>query len=301
MADFEGKTALITGGARGMGRSHAVALAEAGADIAICDRCENSDVVGYPLATADDLAETVALVEKAGRRCLSAKVDVKDRAALESFVAEAEDTLGGIDIAITNAGISTIALLPEVESAQWDEVIGTNLTGTFNTIAAVAPGMIKRNYGRIVTVSSMLGHSANFAQASYVSSKWGVIGLTKCAAHDLVGYGITVNAVAPGNIETPMTHNDFVFGTMRPDLEKPMPECRWRWCARVAPRRFLPPSNGPVHTTSPWSPVARAPDCRVAPRLRMARSCYLPNGCAPSQSIPPPGLRLPNRVRSTPR
>lgn len=204
-----------------MGRSHAVALAEAGADIAICDRCENSDVVGYPLATADDLAETAALVEKAGRRCISAKVDVKDRAALESFVAEAEDTLGGIDIAITNAGISTIALLPEVESAQWEEVIGTNLTGTFNTIAAVAPGMIKRNYGRIVTVSSMLGHSANFAQASYVSSKWGVIGLTKCAAHDLVGYGITVNAVAPGNIETPMTHNDFVFGTMRPDLEKP--------------------------------------------------------------------------------
>ncbi|MUM16549.1 mycofactocin-coupled SDR family oxidoreductase [Mycobacterium sp. CBMA271] len=221
MADFEGKIALITGGARGMGRSHALALAEAGADIALCDRCENSDVVGYPLATEDDLAETVALVEATGRKCIATKLNVTDRPALESFVAEVEDALGGIDIAIANAGVSTIALLPDVESAQWDEVIGTNLTGTFNTISAVAPGMIKRNYGRIITVSSMLGHSATWAQASYVSSKWGVIGLTKVAAHDLVGYGITVNAVAPGNIETPMTQNDFVWGTMRPDLEKP--------------------------------------------------------------------------------
>ncbi|MGH3722545.1 MAG: mycofactocin-coupled SDR family oxidoreductase [Mycobacterium sp.] len=221
MADFEGKIALITGGARGMGRSHALALAEAGADIALCDRCENSDVVGYPLATEDDLAETVDLVKATGRRCISTKLNVTDRPALEAFVAEVEDSLGGIDIAIANAGVSTIALLPDVESAQWDEVIGTNLTGTFNTISAVAPGMIKRNYGRIITVSSMLGHSATWAQASYVSSKWGVIGLTKVAAHDLVGYGITVNAVAPGNIETPMTQNDFVWGTMRPDLEKP--------------------------------------------------------------------------------
>ncbi|MBA0049209.1 mycofactocin-coupled SDR family oxidoreductase [Mycobacterium sp. NPDC050853] len=221
MADFEGKIALITGGARGMGRSHALALAQAGADIALCDRCENSDVVGYPLATEADLAETVELVKATGRRCISAKLNVTDRPALESFVAEVEDSLGGIDIAIANAGVSTIALLPDVESAQWDEVIGTNLTGTFNTISAVAPGMIKRNYGRIITVSSMLGHSATWAQAAYVSSKWGVIGLTKVAAHDLVGYGITVNAVAPGNIETPMTQNDFVFGIMRPDLEKP--------------------------------------------------------------------------------
>lgn len=97
-----------------MGRSHALALAEAGADIAICDRCENSDAVGYPLATEDDLAETVAMVEKTGRQCISAKLDVKDRAALEAFVAETEESLGGIDIAITNAGISTIALLPDV-------------------------------------------------------------------------------------------------------------------------------------------------------------------------------------------
>lgn len=221
MGDFDGQVALITGGARGMGRSHAIALAKAGADIALCDRCANSDFVGYPLATDADLAETVAQVEATGRRCISSKVDVTDRGALEAFVAETEDKLGRIDIAVTNAGVSTIALLPDVASAQWDEVIGTNLTGTFNTIAAVAPVMMKRNYGRIVTVSSMLGHSATFAQAAYVSSKWGVIGLTKVAAHDLVGYGITVNSVAPGNIETPMTQNDFVFGTMRPDLEKP--------------------------------------------------------------------------------
>lgn len=212
---------MITGGARGMGRSHAVALAQAGADIALCDRCENSDVVGYPLATEQDLSETAALVEATGRRCLAAKVDVTDRPALQTFVADVENTLGGIDIAVTSAGVSTIALLQDIAPAQWDEVIGTNLTGTFNTIAAVAPGMMKRNYGRIVTVSSMLGHSANFAQAAYVSSKWAVIGLTKAAAHDLVGYGITVNAVAPGTVDTPMTNNEFVFTTLRGDLEKP--------------------------------------------------------------------------------
>jgi SDR family mycofactocin-dependent oxidoreductase len=221
MGDFDGLVALITGGARGMGRSHAVALAEAGADIAICDRCEDHDEIRYPLATEDDLATTAEMVRATGRRCLTAKLSTSDRAALERFVAEVETELGRLDIAVTNAGVSAIGLLPDVPSAQWDEVIGSNLTGTFNTIAAVAPGMKERGYGRIVTVSSMLGRSGNFGQAAYAASKWGVIGLTKVAAHDLGGFGITVNAVAPGNVETPMTFNDALFGTMRPDLDHP--------------------------------------------------------------------------------
>ena len=221
MSDFSGQVALITGGARGMGRSHALAFAEAGADIALCDRCENSEVIGYPMATEEDLAETVRLVQATGRRCVSAKLSTTDRAALVEFVAHVEESLGGIGIAVTNAGVNAFGLLPDVSSEHWDEVVGTNLTGTFNTIAAVAPAMTKRKFGRIVTVSSMLGRSATFGQAAYTASKWGVIGLTKAAAHDLVGYGITVNAVAPGNVETPMTINDFLFATMRPDLEKP--------------------------------------------------------------------------------
>ncbi|MUL49288.1 mycofactocin-coupled SDR family oxidoreductase [Mycobacterium sp. CBMA293] len=221
MGAFDGLVALITGGARGMGRSHAVALAEAGADIAICDRCESNEQIAYPLATESDLATTAEMVEATGRRCLTAKLSTSDRGALENFVADVESEFGRLDIAVTNAGVSAIAMLPNVPSAQWDEVIGSNLTGTFNTIAAVAPGMIKRGYGRIVTVSSMLGRSGNFGQAAYAASKWGVIGLTKVAAHDLAGFGITVNAVAPGNVETPMTFNDALFGAMRPDLERP--------------------------------------------------------------------------------
>lgn len=221
MGDFDGLVALITGGARGMGRSHAVALAEAGADIAICDRCENHDEIAYPLATEDDLATTAKMVEATGRRCVTAKLSTSDRPALERFVADVETEFGRLDIAVTNAGVSAIGFLPDVPSAQWDEVIGSNLTGTFNTISAVAPGMKTRGYGRIVTVSSMLGRSGNFGQAAYAASKWGVIGLTKVAAHDLGGFGITVNAVAPGNVETPMTFNDALFGAMRPDLDHP--------------------------------------------------------------------------------
>lgn len=221
MGDFDGLVALITGGARGMGRSHAVALAEAGADIAICDRCEDHDEIAYPLATEDDLATTAKMVEATGKRCFAAKLSTSDRGALERFVADVEAEFGRLDIAVTNAGVSAIGFLPDVPSAQWDEVIGSNLTGTFNTISAVAPGMKARGYGRIVTVSSMLGRSGNFGQAAYAASKWGVIGLTKVAAHDLGGFGITVNAVAPGNVETPMTFNDALFGAMRPDLDHP--------------------------------------------------------------------------------
>lgn len=125
MGDFDGLVALITGGARGMGRSHAVALAEAGADIAICDRCADHDEIKYPLATEDDLATTAELVEATGRRCLTAKLSTSDRTALEGFVADVETEFGRLDIAVTNAGVSAIGFLPEVPSAQWDEVIGS--------------------------------------------------------------------------------------------------------------------------------------------------------------------------------
>jgi SDR family mycofactocin-dependent oxidoreductase len=219
--EFEGKVALITGAARGQGRSHAVSFAERGADVVIVDRCENRETVTYPMATVEDLDETARLIEKTGRRALIVRADVADRAAMDSAVAQGISEFGRIDIAVANAGVSATGAVQATSTALWDETIGSNLTGVFNTIGAVAPGMIERGYGRIITISSMLGRQGATNTAAYVASKWGVIGLSKSSALDLAQHGITVNVVAPGNISTPMIHNDKLYRHMRPDLESP--------------------------------------------------------------------------------
>ncbi|MDG3012049.1 mycofactocin-coupled SDR family oxidoreductase [Rhodococcus sp. D2-41] len=218
---FEGKVALVTGAARGQGRSHALAFAERGADLVICDRCADTAGVAYALGTQEELAETARLIEGLGRKVISAKVDTQNRPALEQLVARAEEEFGHVDIAVANAGVSGMSPITEHSQAVWDDVVGTNLTGVFNTLAAVAPGMAQRGYGRIVTVSSMLGRSSAPTQAAYTASKWGVIGMSKSVAQELAHSGVTVNIVAPGNIDTPMVRNDNLFRTIRPDLDAP--------------------------------------------------------------------------------
>lgn len=221
MQDLQGQVAFITGGARGQGRSHALAFAEQGADIVICDLCENLGAAGYALSTKDDLAETVSLVEATGRSCLSAVADTRDPDAIDALVVDAIERFGRIDILVANAGICGNTSVQHTTNSGWSEVLDTNLTGVFNSIRAVSATMIKQRSGRIVAVASMMGRSATPNNVAYITSKWGVIGLVKASAQDLAGYGITVNAVAPGNIATPMAQNDTLYKMVRPDLEHP--------------------------------------------------------------------------------
>jgi SDR family mycofactocin-dependent oxidoreductase len=209
MGRFEGRVALVTGGARGQGRSHAVAFAREGADVAICDIAAPIASVPYPLGTPEELDETQQLVEKEGRRCLSARVDTRDFDALDGFVAEVVAELGSVDLAVANAGVAGSGIaIDAMTPQQWNDVVGTDLTGVFHTIRAVAPHMKARGFGRIVATSSMMGRQGCGYMAHYCAAKWGVIGLTKSAAMELAAFGITVNAVAPGNVNTPMVVND---------------------------------------------------------------------------------------------
>jgi SDR family mycofactocin-dependent oxidoreductase len=225
MVNLEDRVALVTGGARGMGRAHAVMLAEAGADVVLCDRCSDTEQTPYPLATQADMDETVAAVESRGRKALAIRTDVRDRGALQSAVDAALEQFGRIDILLANAGVSIATpLIGSPGEEAWDEEIAINLTGVYNSMRAVAPVMAEQRWGRIVATSSMLGRTAMPTQAAYVAAKWGVIGLVKAAAQDLAGHGVTVNAVAPGNINTPMIQNEALYRTVRPDLENPTAE-----------------------------------------------------------------------------
>jgi SDR family mycofactocin-dependent oxidoreductase len=223
-APFSGRVALITGAARGQGRSHAKELARLGADIAITDLCRDLGSVGYSLATPEDLAETVRLVEEQGRRCVSATVDVRDLEAMLAFVDDARASLGSLDILVANAGISTMGSICSMGATEWSETIDTNLTGVFNAMRACAPHMRRQRWGRMIGISSMMGRSSNPGIPAYVASKWGVIGLCKSVAFELAGFGVTVNAIAPGNVSTPMIHNDVLYRLMRPDLDHPTSE-----------------------------------------------------------------------------
>jgi SDR family mycofactocin-dependent oxidoreductase len=216
-----GKVAFITGAARGQGREHAIRLAEEGADIVAVDVCEDIDVAGYPGPSEADLADTAALVEKAGRRVVIGKADVRDlealRAALERGVAE----LGPLDIVVANAGISG-APVPAamIEQSAWQTMLDINLTGVWHTVKVALPHMTNGG-GSIVLVSSMLGLRGGGYMAHYASAKHAVVGLMNSLANELAPQWIRVNSIHPGNILTPMLDNESFRRTMRPDLPDP--------------------------------------------------------------------------------
>ena len=191
---LEGRVAVITGGAQGIGQAIAEKLAEQGADVVIADVQEDK---------AAALAQEVA--EKLGRRTLAVKLDVTSMASAEAMVSRVAEAMGRLDILVNNAGIARDTLLMRMSEADWDAVLGINLKGAFNCIKAAQRVMMKQRYGRIVNISSVVGLSGNVGQANYAASKAGLIGLTKVVAREFATRNITCNAVAPGFIETAMT------------------------------------------------------------------------------------------------
>jgi SDR family mycofactocin-dependent oxidoreductase len=199
MGRVSGKVALVTGAARGQGRSHCVRLAEEGADVIGIDICEPlSDAIPYPMATLDDLGDTGDLVEGTGRRFYSAAADIRDFDALQSAVDGGVGELGGLDIVVANAGVISTGYSWELSEDAWDVVIDVNLKGTWNTTRATIPHLIDVGVGgSIIVVSSAAGIRGHVPYSHYVASKHGVVGLMKALANELAQHNIRVNSLHP--------------------------------------------------------------------------------------------------------
>jgi SDR family mycofactocin-dependent oxidoreductase len=200
----EGKVAFVTGAARGQGRSHAIRLAEEGADIIAVDVCHDYPTVAYPLATEADLAETVKAVEALDRRIVATPADVRDLAALKTAVDDGAAQLGRLDIVCANAGICTVQPWDEVTPAVWQDTLDTNLTGVWNTMVAAAPHLIAAGGGSIICTSSTAGIKGLPFLAPYVAAKHGVVGIARTMANELARHHIRVNTVHPTGVATPM-------------------------------------------------------------------------------------------------
>lgn len=218
MGKLDGKVAFITGAGRGQGRGHAIRLAEEGADIIAVDLCDQIATVPYPLASAEDLAQTAKEVESRGRRVVARQADVRDEAALEAAVAAGAAELGPVDIVVANAGIAPVGI-NEPRTA-WHDVIAVNLTGVYNTVEAVVPAMIERGQGgSIVLISSTAGLTGIGGPSpggmGYTAAKHGVVGLMRNYATNLAPHSIRVNSVHPTGVNTMMVMNDAMQELLR--------------------------------------------------------------------------------------
>ncbi|HEY6855690.1 MAG TPA: mycofactocin-coupled SDR family oxidoreductase [Mycobacterium sp.] len=260
---LKGKVALITGAARGQGRAHAVRLASEGADIIGVDICAPIASVPYPLATADDLAATVKLVEDTGARIVAKEADVRDRASLSDAVQAGIDELGRLDIVIANAGIAPM----QSGDDGWRDVLDVNLTGVYNTIKAAIPTMVKQGTGgSIVLISSAAGlagvGSPDAGSVGYAAAKHGVVGLMRVYANLLAKQNIRVNSIHPTGVETPMIDNDFTRG----------------WLAKMAADSDSPGTLGnalPVEVLQPED-IANAVAWLVSDQARYITGVTLP-------------------------
>jgi (+)-trans-carveol dehydrogenase len=204
IGELDGRVALITGAARGVGREVALGLAEAGADIILIDRCQPLASASYEMASASNLEAVRKEIEAKGRRCLAFEADVTDMESMQSTVEAAVAAFGSIDVVVPNAGIFTWGRLWELSERQWDETIDVNLKGTWITLKVTVPYLIGRGWGRVICVSSTAGLRSFPNISHYVASKHGVVGLARSLALELGAHGITVNVVCPSRMKTPM-------------------------------------------------------------------------------------------------
>jgi SDR family mycofactocin-dependent oxidoreductase len=206
---LQGKVAFITGAGRGQGRSHAVRLAEEGADIIAVDACVNYDTVIYDMASEADLAHTVKLVEALDRRIIASKVDVRDAAGLANAVNDGVAALGRLDIAVANAAICTWQKWDETSPEVWRDTLDINLLGVWNTMVAAVPHLINAGGGSIIATSSTSGLKGTPWLGPYVAAKHGVVGIVRMMANELARHSIRVNTVHPTGVNTPLATNGF--------------------------------------------------------------------------------------------
>jgi (+)-trans-carveol dehydrogenase len=222
MGRVEGKVAFITGAARGQGRSHAVRLAEEGADIIAVDICGQIDTVPAAMATPDDLDETVSLVKALDRRIVAAQADVRDYAQLDGVLADGVAELGRLDIVCANAGIYSLGQLADLTEEAWQDTIDVNLTGEWHTCKAAIPHLIAGGRGgSMILISSSIGLRAIANLGHYGSAKHGVVGLMRTLALELAPHSIRVNSIHPGCVDTLMIQNPSMYSLLMPDVEAP--------------------------------------------------------------------------------
>ncbi|MCW2719112.1 MAG: hypothetical protein QOG20_1758 [Pseudonocardiales bacterium] len=202
--DLSGQVAMVTGAARGQGRSHCLALAEVGAAVAALDVCRDLDVPSYPLASRAELDAVVAEIRELGGRALPLVADVREAGDVQAAVTATVEAFGRLDVLVNNAAIVTSAPFWELSEQQWGAVVDTNLSGVWRTTKAAAAYLRRSPRGRIVHIASTGGVRAIPEFAHYVAAKHGVVGLTRAMAIELAGDAVTVNAILPGSVDSPM-------------------------------------------------------------------------------------------------
>ncbi len=260
---LKGKVALITGAARGQGRAHAVRLAADGASVIAVDLCEQIASVRYPLATPDDLAATVKLVEDTGSRIVAKRGDVRDRASLSTALQAGLDEFGRLDIVVANAGIAPM----QSGDDGWRDVIDVNLTGVYNTIKVAIPTMVRQGTGGSIVLTSSAAGLAGIASpdagsVGYAAAKHGLVGLMRVYANLLAPHSIRVNSIHPSGVDTPMINNEFTR----------------QWLADLVAQSDSPPDMGnalPVEVMQPED-IANAVAWLVSDQARYITGVTLP-------------------------